>query len=372
MTRIKNSIPRTLLIAVVAAAVVAAALLVGGDALARAGGGDRFPSGGGGGGFGGGGDGDGLFYIVLMVWYILPFPLNLIVILIIVGVAWFGKRRMKARRSGGYAPSGGYGGGGYSPAPAPPARVDAGAVSEALEELRKRDPLFSRQHFEDTVSTAFIKIQEAWSKRQMDIARPFITPSLLTRFQAQIDELKRMGRTNHVEQATIGSVDMVEADHDGGMDYVTARVVAAAADYTTEDKTGQIVAGTKSIRQFTEYWTFMRSDKVKTEEGKEEVASKHCPNCGAPMKVTAVGKCDYCGSDITSGQFSWVLSEITQASAWRPRAQARRPQEVSPLAGERYVLGLVQCPSCGANVQDVAGITNERCWRCGGTVETAS
>jgi hypothetical protein len=220
------------------------------------------------------------------------------------------------------------------------------------------------------VSTAFLKIQEAWSKRDMSIARPFITAALLTRFQSQIDELKRKGWTNHVEQAVIGAVDIVEISHDGGHDYITARVTAAAADYTTDDRTGQIVAGTKTMRQFTEYWTFLRSDQVKTKQGSEEIASQHCPNCGAPLNITAVGKCEYCGSDVTTGQYSWVLSEITQPSVWRPRTQSRRPDNISPLSGERYVLGLVQCPNCGATVQDLAGITTERCWRCGATVPT--
>jgi predicted lipid-binding transport protein (Tim44 family) len=356
---------------------LAAVLLIGGEALARAGGGDHFPGGGGGhggGGGGGGGDSGGLFWLIWLVFNILPFPLNVgVVIAVVIGwVVW-----SRRRRSGGGAGMGPVENSYQPPLDAGPPEGGAsyapsggGNIEAELEEFRRRDPLFGRQSFEDTVSTAFIKIQEAWSKRDMGLARAFLTPALLVRFQAQIDELKRMGRTNHVEQAVIGSVDLAEVSHDGGNDYLTARVVAAAADYTTDDKTGAIVAGTKTIRQFTEYWTFLRSDSVKTAQGKEQIASEHCPNCGAPIKITAVGKCEYCGSDVTTGHFSWVLSEITQASAYRPRAQSRRPENVSPLGGERYVLGLVRCPNCGANVQDIAGITTERCWRCGATVPT--
>ena len=204
----------------------------------------------------------------------------------------------------------------------------------------------------------------------MSSAQAFVSPSLLGRFSAQLDGFKREGKINKVDKLAVGSVEIAEAAHDGGNDYITAMIKAAAADYIVNEKTGQILSGSTDVTQFTEFWTFLRSDQVKTPAGAPELISKHCPNCGAPMAVNAIGKCEYCGSELTSGQFSWVLSEITQASVWKPRAVAVRPQNVSPLAAGRYVLGIVQCPKCGANVQDIAGITNEKCWRCGGTVTT--
>jgi hypothetical protein len=350
---------------IAAAAIVGVVLLVPDLGLARAGGGDRFPDGGGGGGGGdgGGGDGGAIFYIIWAIFRLLPFPLNVIVVILVI-VGFYLARRKKVARGGGQV---------FAPPARPvimPAPVITPDLAGQFDELKKRDPSFSEQSFEDMASTAFFKIQEAWSKKDMGIARSFVSPALLGRFEAQIAEFKKMGRTNVMEQLTIGALDLVEAVHDGGYDYVTARVNAAAADYTVDDKSGQLVGGSKEIKSFTEYWTFLRSDQVKTDPNREMMVSKHCPNCGAPASVNAVGKCDYCGSELTSGQFSWVLSEITQGSAWRPRAQAARPAQISPLAGGRYVLGLVQCPSCGANVQDIAGVTTERCWRCGAAAPT--
>jgi hypothetical protein len=360
-----------LIIAVALAVALAITVIAPSITLARAGGGDRFPGGGSpGGGWDGGGD-EGLIYLIFYVIFSrLPWPLKILFIVIIIGVGWRVKRKRKF--AGGRATAGGlqgsYSSGSYS-APAPSASP---SLPDQLGGLKARDPNFSEQMFEDTVSTAFFKIQEAWSKKDMSSARAFVSPSLLQRFESQINEFKKKGWTNHMEQLTAGSVDIVEAFHDGGYDYVTARINAAAVDYTVEDKTGRMVYGSKEIKAFTEYWTFLRSDSVKTDANKELIVSKHCPNCGAPAIVNAVGKCDYCGSELTSGRFSWVLSEITQASAWKPRVQSPpRPDRISPLGGERYVLGLVQCPKCGANVQDLAGITTERCWRCGGTVHTA-
>ena len=258
------------------------------------------------------------------------------------------------------------------PAPilTPTVALNPAATAQELAELKARDPAFSEEAFKAMASTAFFTIQSAWSQKNMGLARSFISPTLAQRFETQLGEFRRLGRTNRMDNLAIGSMDIVETYHDGGMDYITVKINAAAGDYTVDDKTGQVVSGSKEPRSFTEFWTFLRSDQVKTTAGKADLVTQKCPNCGAPIQINALGKCDYCGSDVTSGAFSWVLAEITQASAWRPRVQAARPPNISPLAGERYVLGLVQCPNCGANVQDIAGVTTERCWRCGGVAPT--
>lgn len=366
---------------------LALALSVGGPAYGRAGGGEGFSDSGGGGSSSGSdwssssssdysssggsssGSGDAIFMILFSR---LPWPVKLVLIVIIVVVAAASKRRKKV--GGGAAtavftaPSSSPG---YS-APPPPRPTAMPNVGEQLAELKSRDPGFGEQQFRDMASTSFFKIQQAWSARNMSMATAFMSTPLLQRFTTQINEMKQAGRTNKIEKLVVGSIEIVEAAHDGNHDYVTVRIKAAAADYTVDDKTGNMLSGSKDQKPFTEYWTFMRSDSVKTPEKGEQAEVKSCPKCGAPISVNAVGKCDYCGSDVTSGDFNWVLSEIVQESVWKPRTQytQARPANVSPLAGGRYVLGIVQCPQCGANVQDIAGVTNERCWRCGATVAT--
>ena len=103
-------------------------------------------------------------------------------------------------------------------------------VADQLAEFKEGDPNFSAQQFEDMVSTAFFKIQEAWSKRNMSIARSFVSVSLLQRFEAQIGQLKSAGQVNKMDNLAVGSVEIAEVSHDGSNDYITARVRASAAD----------------------------------------------------------------------------------------------------------------------------------------------
>ncbi|HHZ05450.1 MAG TPA: hypothetical protein GX401_01475 [Clostridiales bacterium] len=37
---------------------------------------------------------------------------------------------------------------------------------------------------------------------------------------------------------------------------------------------------------------------------------RECPHCGAPLQITSSGKCEYCGSIVTTGEFDWVLSDL--------------------------------------------------------------
>jgi len=67
------------------------------------------------------------------------------------------------------------------------------------------------------------------------------------------------------------------------------------------------------VRKWSEYWTFVRYCKAKPAAARADL---NCPNCGAPLKVNAVGICEFCGGKITSGEFDWVLSKIEQDESY--------------------------------------------------------
>ena len=35
-----------------------------------------------------------------------------------------------------------------------------------------------------------------------------------------------------------------------------------------------------------------------------------CPKCGAPLDITLAGKCNYCNSIVTTGEYNWCLAEL--------------------------------------------------------------
>ena len=58
---------------------------------------------------------------------------------------------------------------------------------------------------------------------------------------------------------------------------------------------------------------FMRSVGMKSNDANasEFETGHNCPNCGAPLEMSSSGQCAYCGSVVSTGQYSWVLSDFT-------------------------------------------------------------
>ena len=82
-------------------------------------------------------------------------------------------------------------------------------------------------------------------------------------------------------------------------------------DYIIDEKTKEIIKGNKETEYTHTYTlTFTRTSGVITPDEGEKIKTTNCPNCGAPTKITSSGKCEYCGSVITTGRYTWVLSNL--------------------------------------------------------------
>lgn len=187
--------------------------------------------------------------------------------------------------------------------------------SGGIAALKQKDPSFDEQNFKDKAVTAFQKVQYAWEKKDMEIARAFVTDSIMQRYTVQLQQLKDKHWTNKMENVAVGSTSIADVSQDEKFDKITVQIEASAADYTLDDMTGKIVKGSQTPTHFTEYWTFLRSKSAHTDANKSLKDSK-CPSCGASLEVSATGKCNYCGSIVSSGEYDWVLSEITQKGDW--------------------------------------------------------
>jgi hypothetical protein len=121
------------------------------------------------------------------------------------------------------------------------------------------------------------------------------------------------GRRNVLENLGIRNIAPVRVIHGRVFDDLTVRISAAAADFDL-DKNDKIVFGDRSVRPFTEDWTFQRSVGVAT-SNKPGTLENTCPSCGAPVSLTQIGECRYCKAAVTSGKFDWVVSRIEQEDA---------------------------------------------------------
>jgi predicted lipid-binding transport protein (Tim44 family) len=171
---------------------------------------------------------------------------------------------------------------------------------------------FAAAFRKDTVEPTCRAMYAAWSSKQWNQVRHLLTDFLWEAQQMWIRAYAEKGYTNKLDDLEVYDMEIARVERDKHYDAVTVRVYVSCRDYTV-DKTGKLVGGDKSDeRLFSEYWTFVRATSATKKQAAEDHVGK-CPNCGAPIdRMGATGVCGYCDAKVTTGDFDWVLSAITQ------------------------------------------------------------
>jgi tellurite resistance protein len=291
------------------------ALAVGLDvatAWGRAGGGESY--GGGGGSGGGSSDSDGIFWLIYILFELavdyppIGVPLIIAIVIFCIYAARQGQSGYVSRTI---------------------RRAEALQAStereRALAAIKARDPQFDEQQFLARVSQAFLKIQEAWSKQDLSAVRPFISDGIRERFSFQFNMQQALGYRNQLDNVIVRGTQTAVIISDPQFDTIHVEFRAAADDYRVDVKTGQRVGSPSVSAEFIEYWSFNRRLGAKTLV-RAGCIEGHCPHCGAPIEIVDRVQCTSCRSIVNSGEYDWVLSEITQAREWRvPDDEARVP-----------------------------------------------
>src|SRR2546421_2847080 len=184
------------------------------------------------------------------------------------------------------------------------------AVRAAFEQ---NNPDFKWGDFQARARMIFNELQNAWSTLQWEKARPFETDNIFQMHRYWIEAYQAQKLRNALDQCQISAMQPAKIKVDAFYNSITLRIFAQGYDYTV-DQNGRIVSGSnQNVRKWSEYWTFVRYCKAKPAAARADL---NCPNCGAPLKVNAVGICEFCGGKITSGEFDWVLSKIEQDESY--------------------------------------------------------
>ena len=188
-------------------------------------------------------------------------------------------------------------------------------LTRETADLAARIPDYSWPAFEKRVRHVFLELQKAWTERRWELARPYESDSLFQTHLYWISAYQRQKLVNALKDIQVEKVLLVKVKQDRFYASVTVRVYASMIDYTAKANGGEIVSGSVSrSRRFSEYWTFIRSQAAP--QSKSGPTFSQCPSCGAPLKITMAGVCEFCQTKVTTGQFDWVLSEIEQDEAY--------------------------------------------------------
>ena len=198
--------------------------------------------------------------------------IGLMEILLIGGGIFLLFRMMKRRQAATESvPSYGQGYGGGQPQGQPQPQpnqtsyqaqaVDAGPsdLDRGVSYIRQMDSGFDPARFSDPASDVFFRVQAAWMARDISQAATSITPEMADMLQKDCDRLRGQGRINRLDNIAVRSVTVTEAWQESGQDYVTVHFRASLLDYTVDERSGQVVEGSRTEPvKFEEYWTFVR------------------------------------------------------------------------------------------------------------------
>lgn len=285
--------------------VAAAGLIVlaGGWAFARAGGGEGFSGGfSGGGGGDSGGDGIGLL-VYLLLRLVFEYPAVGVPLLIVVAIIVY--RASKSANSAYVSSTIRRG-------------QEAGRArraEEGLEGIAARDPAFSADAFLARCRDLLPSVQAAWSGQDMSPVRHYLSDGVFDRFSLQIEMQKACGIRNDMRSVRVLGSRLVGSASDQYFDVLHVAVTAEAVDTIVALADGRLLKGSGAPEAFTEIWTFLRRPGAKT-LARPGLLEGYCPNCGAPLKLSSFVTCASCQALINSGEYDWVLSEITQQEVW--------------------------------------------------------
>jgi predicted lipid-binding transport protein (Tim44 family) len=140
-----------------------------------------------------------------------------------------------------------------------PAGSDHGDLDRGVAYVRQMDPGFDPAVFAERVRTEFTNIQSVLAVKDADVLRDRLTPEMYTVLKGQCEALRAAGRTDYVQKVDVERSDVTEAWQESGQDFVTVYFVVSMIDYTLDDRTGQVVEGSRTEPQrVEEFWTFTR------------------------------------------------------------------------------------------------------------------
>lgn len=185
--------------------------------------------------------------------------------------------------------------------------------SALLQPILASDPGFVPETFLQKAQMAFLLVQRAYQDRNVHAARAFLAAPVWNSWSEQVNYLLEQHQRPILENLNVRGLAVTEARAEESGQSVTVHLDYVAAVHFNDDRDGRLISGSEEDARLGEDWTFWRAPGTVTVQGGGATASK-CPNCGGLLKLNDDGKCDYCGAEIQSGSYDWVVTNMQRSS----------------------------------------------------------
>jgi predicted lipid-binding transport protein (Tim44 family) len=185
-------------------------------------------------------------------------------------------------------------------------------AASAITAMRTSDPEFEPETFMQRAEMTFFLVKRAYQHRDVNEAKPYLTPALATSWDAGVQQLLAEHHKPLLESLNVRGMHVAGAHHDATQDAVDVHFDIVFRGKLFDDRDGKLLADAGDDKQTGERWTFVRGAGVKTVDSGGVVAQK-CPKCGAPLELTADARCRFCNAAVSTGEFDWTVSAMAPA-----------------------------------------------------------
>lgn len=252
-------------------------------------------SGGGGGDYSSSGSSDsgGAIELVFWILYLIPMPYNFITLGVLGLLCLLGARKYKQSSNLNTI-----------------SKIQTGFVSPTT--LKSQIAMlsdFKEAAFIDKTKKAFVDVQSAWEKKNLSPVRRFMSDGVYQRFNTQMLMMNKLEQTNTMTNLKVLETKIALIETEEPYEIVHVQYKAQVSDAFVSQKYSNL--NQKFNEEFIEFWSYIRK---KSDKHKDIYESTNCPNCGdaLPADMGEISKCPSCQTYINTGEFDWVLCEITQ------------------------------------------------------------
>ena len=170
--------------------------------------------------------------------------------------------------------------------------------------------MFDEDRFLSQVQAGLSSIAVCLDRKDWNSVRNLESTSLYEQHLTQLQEHIRAKTTNVLERVRVEDSKIKDfIENPDGNDRIEVILSSTMRDYIRNDETGRVIEGDPTKDLFTVYrMVFLREHGAQTEIIKNsEVVSDHCPNCGAPLTIDSIDKCEYCQASLKHNPKDWVL-----------------------------------------------------------------
>ena len=300
--------------------------------MARPGGGHSYSGGSsrGGGGYSGGGSGGGegavLFELLFRLFLILPFEMQVVLILVIVvGVIFYHlKHQGGGSRVNTYVRSSGYDAYRFQNN-----HVANQAKQQKIDQLIARDAAFSEILFLDFAHSLYHRFYTSLNTPKIKALTPFLSEDMKQFMRSD------MSKTSPRTEVVIGNLQISDI-------VATNEQLKIIVDFQSNYST---VYKDKNYRHILkERWVLVRNIQTKS-ASPEAMRDLACPSCGAPNDFNDAGVCGHCGTLVEAGEMNWMLDKIVVQShehyrsetlgTYAPEVGTNAPTIIDPYLQEK-------------------------------------